>query len=1423
MRILLTLLLSSLPLTAQQAKPIFDGKTLKGWNVHKGDEKFWTVKDGMIVGGSLTEKVTHNTFLSSQKSYQNYELTFKVRMVNGSGFVNSGMQVRSQRKGASMIGYQVDIGKGYWGMMYDEHRRNKMIGLPVDKAATAKTAHDWKWNDYKIICNGPRIQSWINGVAALDYTEKDKNIPLDGVLGLQAHGGGKFLVQMKDVIIKELPSTPGAPTWAKDKAAKQTSKQEQKRREKAARMKVKKTASTPAEELAGFTLPEGFTAELVSSEQQGVGKPITVTWDSAGRMWTMTAFEYPIDANENAASAEQIYARGGKDKVLVFDNPYGKGPHTPREFAKGLVIPLGLAPYKGGAFVQYGHDVRYYYDKNKDGKADGYDVVLTGFGIQDSHLFPHQFERTPGGWFYLAQGLFNSSKVTRPGGKPFANGKKEIPFIQTKLARFRPDGSEFEPLTAGPNNIWGLSQTRDGRVFIQEANDWGIPVAEYEPGTHYASGRNDKLQSYAPQIPPSFKGLQMGGTGLSGLALVEDKNSPFRLGHSGDVFVLVNPITSRLQIVNVNTNDKDQYQYKKQDDFMLSQDKWFRPIAAHFGPDGCLYVVDWYNKIISHNEVPRAHPDRDKTRGRIWRIRHVSQKIVTPPNLTKLPSAKVANYLGGDNALLSRLAWHELADRNDASAATSLEQIILDSGASVSRRCAALWALEGMKKLNASTLTNLAKSKDVSLRYQALRAASELSIEERAFLLIAKNSDFKSHRRTRAALANAVRHHKHPTPAIIALAASLGDPPVATGVWDKYDRDFQRYLARWAMEKHRPVTVKMLESSHASDLTSEQFLLAIQSLAPDEASAQLISIIPRLKRPLSKAEMTLLGSQIKNPKVKEGLRKLLADPTRQLSLLKTIEQMDAKLAADQELATMVGNACLAVLKNQPSKENQLLVLRLAAKFRIKSLEVPVKKWLLTENRTVAEIQLGLHALSEMRSQSRDLFEKLYQHSDPQIKRLAIIALASLDDVSIVNYFASAWDQLPGDHRQLVIAGLTSNRAKAEALAKASTVGQFKGLTSDSLGNIIAALGANHPSVKSILKNTPGLLQPVIRLTGNPADKVDHKINLKGAFTVEAWVRLDPGIGPDDSILSHGKGGADLNFAGGKFRFYAGAQHGDRVIAKRAMQPNLWMHCAVTRNAKGQFKIYLDGELDTAQSKAITEDFTDLSIGNSTAAGGSGFAMREFRVWSYERSAVQIQTDHLTDYSKTKLKGLSHRISGGTAGLKFAGKGHIALVGGSPKLITPAAAKSAQEKFQKYLTMANARGDAAKGKTHFATCMACHKVGDAGGVIGPDLSGAGAMSTEALLHNILTPNAKMESGYYRHDLILKNGSKVSGSMVEENKTTISIQPVGGSVQVVSKKNITKHNIAKSSLMPEGLIDHLTPAQVADLFTYLRTLK
>ena len=205
MKTLFLLLFTAASVSAQA--PIFNGKNLDGWNIRKGEEKWWRAEDGMIVGGSLTETVPQNTFLSTTKVYQNFELTLKIKLNQGEGFINSGVQIRSTRvpDNSEMCGYQVDAGKDWWGKLYDESRRNKVIGEPIDPAALK--ANDWDWNDYRIVCEGSRIRSWINGVPALDYTEADPSIPIDGMIGLQTHGGGKFVVQFKDVMIKELPAS----------------------------------------------------------------------------------------------------------------------------------------------------------------------------------------------------------------------------------------------------------------------------------------------------------------------------------------------------------------------------------------------------------------------------------------------------------------------------------------------------------------------------------------------------------------------------------------------------------------------------------------------------------------------------------------------------------------------------------------------------------------------------------------------------------------------------------------------------------------------------------------------------------------------------------------------------------------------------------------------------------------------------------------------------------------------------------------------------------------------------------------------------------------------------------------------------------------------------------------------------------------
>jgi hypothetical protein len=187
-----------------EPQPIFDGKSFAGW---EGDtKKTWRIVEGALVGGSLVEKVPHNEFLATEKSYRNFDLRLKCRLVGTEGFVNAGIQIRSKRipNHHEMIGYQADMGEGYWGSLYDESRRNKMLAT-ADKEAVAKAIKKDDWNDYRIRCEGSRIQLWINGVQTVDYTEADEKIEQEGKIAVQIHGDGKAEASYKDIVIEELP------------------------------------------------------------------------------------------------------------------------------------------------------------------------------------------------------------------------------------------------------------------------------------------------------------------------------------------------------------------------------------------------------------------------------------------------------------------------------------------------------------------------------------------------------------------------------------------------------------------------------------------------------------------------------------------------------------------------------------------------------------------------------------------------------------------------------------------------------------------------------------------------------------------------------------------------------------------------------------------------------------------------------------------------------------------------------------------------------------------------------------------------------------------------------------------------------------------------------------------------------------------
>ena len=214
-----TRLLALLVLVASRALAatnLFDGKTLTGW---EGDPKWWRVEDGLITGGSMTEKVPRNFFLATTRSFQNFDLRLKLKLtgVPNTGMINSGVQIRSLRvpENTEMSGYQVDAGEGWWGKLYDESRRNKVIAESANLPAVTAAVKTGEWNEIRIRTEGARIRSWLNGVPALDYTETEAGIAQDGKIAIQIHSGGMAVVQVKDVVIEELPPTPNAPTWEK--------------------------------------------------------------------------------------------------------------------------------------------------------------------------------------------------------------------------------------------------------------------------------------------------------------------------------------------------------------------------------------------------------------------------------------------------------------------------------------------------------------------------------------------------------------------------------------------------------------------------------------------------------------------------------------------------------------------------------------------------------------------------------------------------------------------------------------------------------------------------------------------------------------------------------------------------------------------------------------------------------------------------------------------------------------------------------------------------------------------------------------------------------------------------------------------------------------------------------------------------------
>lgn len=401
---------------------------------------------------------------------------------------------------------------------------------------------------------------------------------------------------------------------------------------------------SPADERKAFTLPPGFDAQLVASEPD-IQKPMQMAWDAKGRLWVTTSYHYPFAAP----------AGKGTDKLFVlsdFDPETGKAK-TVKTFAADLNIPIGVLPLPDGKSVLVSSvgEIRKYTDADGDLKADSFEVLFSGFGFKDTHGMYNSYTLMQDGWVYSCHGFNNDSTVEGKDGH-------EVRMHSGNVFRFRPDGSRIEVYSRGQVNPFGMAV--DPWFNLYTADCHSRPITQVIPGAYYESfGKPHDGLGYGP----TMFGYAPGGTGMCGVAWYDADQFP--KDHIGSLF-LGNVVTNRVHRARVDWKGATPNAVQ-QPDLIASSDRWFRPVDIKLGPDGALYVADFYNKIIGHYEVDLKHPLRDKDRGRLWRVVYKGDKAAAPkPHRADFTAAKDAELfedLFHPNLTVRFLAGHQLRQR----------------------------------------------------------------------------------------------------------------------------------------------------------------------------------------------------------------------------------------------------------------------------------------------------------------------------------------------------------------------------------------------------------------------------------------------------------------------------------------------------------------------------------------------------------------------------------------------------------------------------------------------------------------------------------------------------------------------------------------------------------------------------------------
>jgi putative heme-binding domain-containing protein len=448
-------------------------------------------------------------------------------------------------------------------------------------------------------------------------------------------------------------------------------------------------SDSPANELASFQLADGFEVNLFASETNGVVKPIQIRFDARGRLWVIGSVVYPqIEPGQKP-----------DDKVLILEdtNHDGRADKT-TVFADGLMIPTGLEVVENGCYLGHGTELLFLKDTNGDGRADERRVVLRGFGTGDNHQNINSFLWGPGGELFMCQGLHIHSHVETPWGISSLE--------QAGVWRLRPrllklDG--FYGSANEPQNPWGW-------VF----NDWGEPIV-LAGNNHSHIYPVPGMTSAHRDDPPALIWKNGNGRKCSNGDIVGNAHFPDSLQGALIAGGYLNNAIWALKI----KDDGAGLALEDLPPLLKSTSRSFRPVDAKFGPDGALYIADWFNPIIGHYQASFRDPNRDKTHGRIWRITAKGRALTKPPQLADAAIPQLLEHLKSPDRWTRHFAKRVLAEKPATEVTAAIKSWASSKEISEHALKEALGVLQSHEIVAPELLTRLTQAKEPGARAYA--------------------------------------------------------------------------------------------------------------------------------------------------------------------------------------------------------------------------------------------------------------------------------------------------------------------------------------------------------------------------------------------------------------------------------------------------------------------------------------------------------------------------------------------------------------------------------------------------------------------------------------------------------------------------------------------------------------------------------